>query len=140
MASRESGKAEMVQLKLTDVRYAKALCELLSRGGAREARCVELPDTHLEGVIVVDSDSLDLLPLPLPNPERVVLITRNDPEHLSRAWNAGVRSVVFSQDPLGTAVLAIMAAELRAPHADAHCPAVQAAGPRPASERGKRGN
>jgi hypothetical protein len=75
--------------------------------------CVEAPDPHQEGVIVVDSDGLDRLPSPLLNPERVVLVTRNDPRHLSKAWEAGIRSVVFSEDTLNTAVLAIMAAELR---------------------------
>jgi hypothetical protein len=64
-------------------------------------------------VIVVDCDGLDRLPFPPVNPERVILITENDPQCLSRAWNAGIRSVVFTEEPLSTAVLAIMAAELR---------------------------
>jgi hypothetical protein len=104
---------ETVQLAITDAPYASALRDLLERGGQRSVRPVEVPDPRQEGVIVVDSDALDRLPFPVQNPERVVLITRNDPQHLSQAWNAGIRSVVFSADPLSTAVLAIMAAELR---------------------------
>ena len=130
---------EIVQLTLTDTPYANALRELLVRGGVREVRSVQVPDPRLEGVIVIDPDALELLPFPLPNAERIVLITRNDPQHLSRAWNAGVRSVVFSQDPLATAVLAIMAAELRAPRADSRCPGAHAAAARLVSERGRRG-
>ncbi|MGE5567987.1 MAG: hypothetical protein ACM3S5_03025 [Rhodospirillales bacterium] len=106
---------ETVQLTIADVHYAKALRDLLMRGGNREIRCVEQPDTNQGGVIVVDSEALSRLPLPLVHPERVVLITSNDPKHLTQAWNAGIRSVVFNKDPLSTAVLAIMAAELRVP-------------------------
>ncbi len=125
---------ETVQITLADTPYANALRELLKRGGIPEVQCVDVPDPSLEGVIVVDSDALDLLPLPLPDPERIVLITRNDPQHLSRAWNAGVRSVVFSQEPMGTAVLAIMAAELRAPRAESRC-----AGAHTAAARDRKG-
>ncbi len=106
---------DTVQLAIADAPYAAALRELLERSGTRKVQYVDVPDPNLEGVIVVDSEGLDRLPLPLPKPERVVLITRNDPQHLSRAWNAGVRSVVFCDDPLNTAVLAIMAAGLRLP-------------------------
>jgi riboflavin biosynthesis pyrimidine reductase len=104
---------ETVQLVIRDSRYAASLQELLERSGHRRVHCVEAPDLRQPGVIVVDSDGLDRLPSPLLNPERVVLITRNDPHHLSQAWQAGIRSVVFSEDNLNTAVLAIMAAELR---------------------------
>ncbi len=130
---------EIVQITLTDAPYADALRDLLERGGVREVRSVEVPDQGLDGVIVVDPDALDRLPFPLDNPERIVLITSNDPQHLSSAWNAGIRSVVFSQDPLATAVLAIMAAELRAPRADSRCPAAHAAVARGVSERGRKG-
>lgn len=117
---------EIVQITLTDASYASSLREMLERGGVREVRQVEAPDQGLDGVIVVDPDALDRLPFPLDNPERIVLITSNDPQHLSSAWNAGIRSVVFSQDPLATAVLAIMAAELRAPR-DSRCLGAHAA-------------
>ena len=65
------------------------------------------------GVLVLDAEQLDRLAVPLDNPERVVLITKNDPRALSRAWEAGVNSVVFDKDPLNTTVLAVMSARLR---------------------------
>jgi hypothetical protein len=125
---------ETVQLTINDAPYAAALRDLLVRSGTRDVRCVEQPDTEQEGVIVVDSEALNRLPLPLSNPERIVLITSNDPRHLAQAWNAGVRSVVFNEDPLSTAVLAIMAAELRVPKtehrwAEAHGTAASSAAP-----------
>ena len=112
---------EIVQLTIGDGPYASALRELLERNGATPVRCVDVPDPDHEGVIVVDCAGLERLPVPLVNPERVVLITRNDSEHLARAWNAGIRSVVFDEDPLSTAVLAIMAAELRVPKTEPRC-------------------
>jgi DNA-binding NarL/FixJ family response regulator len=108
----------MVQLTIGDAPYASALVEMLEQKGAFSVKCVETPDPRQDGVIVVDADGLERLPAPLANPERVVLITRNDAAHLTQAWNAGVRSVVFSDDPLSTAMLAIMAAELRVPKAE----------------------
>jgi len=55
------------------------------------------------------------VPLPLPYPERVVLLTRKDPAHLSHAWEAGIVSLVSPDDPPSTVLLAIMAAALRVP-------------------------
>ena len=102
-----------IQLAVADAAYAAALRERLERSGMAEVYAVEAPDPSQEGVIVMDSAALSRLKAPLEHPERVVLITRNDPGELSRAWNAGIRSVVFCNDPLNTAVLAIMAAALR---------------------------
>lgn len=105
----------IVQLAIRDKQYAEALQRLLERSGAGEVRSVEAPDPGVEGVIVVDPEALERMPQPLLRPERVVLIARNDPVLLSRAWQAGIRSVVFCNDPLNTAVLAILAAGLRRP-------------------------
>ncbi len=107
-----------VQVTIHDRAYSKALRENLERTGGRAVSFVEDPDPLEDGVIVVDSNALGRLPHPLSHPERVVLVTCNDPKHLAEAWNAGIRSVVFNEDPLSTAVLAIMAAELRVPKSD----------------------
>ena len=104
---------DTVQLTIGDARYATALQELLERSGDLEVRLMEAPDPAQGGVIVVDVEGLDRLPSSVLDPDRVVLITQNDPHNLARAWNAGIRSVVFSEDPLNMAVLAIMAVELR---------------------------
>lgn len=125
---------DTVQLSIHDASYAAALRELLERNGNYVVCSGAVPDPRRTGVMVVDSDALELLPLPLPNPERVVLITRNDAEHLSQAWNSGIRSVVFCDDPLSTAMLAIMAAGLRVSKPEPKCAAPHAvhSGPLPA--------
>ncbi|MEK7408345.1 MAG: hypothetical protein AAB225_25010 [Acidobacteriota bacterium] len=128
---------ETVQLAIADASYAAALREMLERGGTREVRRVEVPDPDREGVIVVDPEGLDRLPLSLIKPDRVVLVTRNDPSQLARAWNAGIRSVVFSDDPLNTAVLAIMAAELRLPKGGCAASGGQRAGAEPLETGGR---
>lgn len=123
---------ETVQLTIADTPYAASLRELLAQGGESQVVCVDVPDPALDGVIVVDLDALSRLPSPLPNPERVVLVTRNDPKHLSEAWNAGIRSVVFSGDSLSTAVLAIQAAALRVLKTDSGCAGCPDTSSRPA--------
>lgn len=109
---------ETVQLCMRDSRYACALQGLLERTGHAQVSRVEIPDSSLGGVVVVDEEGLERLPIAAVNPERVVLITHNDAGHLAQAWEAGVRSVVFCEDSLSTAVLAIMAAELRTGQAE----------------------
>jgi len=64
-------------------------------------------------VLVLDQAGLEGLPLPLSNPERIVLITHRDTQPMAEAWEAGIVSVVSAQDPMSTVLLAIMAAGLR---------------------------
>ena len=52
-----------------------------------------------ECVLVLDEAAFARLPLPLSNPERVVLITRKDPQTLAEAWDAGIVSVVSDDRP-----------------------------------------
>jgi hypothetical protein len=108
-----------VQLAVADPVYATALREALTRSGPWHVVSVQQPDPRQRGVLVLDEDALDRLPMPLCCPERVVLITSKDPQHLSRAWDAGIVSVVSHQDPPNTVLLAIMAAALRVPKAQA---------------------
>lgn len=105
---------DQIQVAITDAPYAAALRELLECNGGCEVLCVDRPDPRRGGVMVLDPDHLDLLPRPIPNPQRVVLIARKDSGDLARAWEAGVNSVITDKDPLNTAVLAILAARLRA--------------------------
>jgi DNA-binding NarL/FixJ family response regulator len=104
---------EIVQLAISSSSYATALRELLSRNAGWKVLSVEAPDLCMEGVVVLDAVALGRLSSQIPNPERIVLITQNDPQHLARAWEAGIVSVVFGNDPINTAMLAIMAARLR---------------------------
>lgn len=104
---------QTVQLSIADAVYAAAVREALSRSGPWHMESVDRPDLTKRCVLVMDESSLQRLPLPLPNPERVVLITRKDPQLLAQAWDAGIVSVVSEDDPLTTVLLAIMAAALR---------------------------
>jgi hypothetical protein len=104
---------ETIQLVIGDASYATALKEMLVRDGSWEVFCAEVPDLGRPGVIMLDAAALERLPSRVTNPERIVLIAQNDPQPLSRAWAAGIVSVVFDDDPLSTAMLAIMAARLR---------------------------
>ena len=75
---------------------------------------VESPDPSRSCVLGLDERAFERLPLPLANPERVVLITRKETQEvMAQAWEAGIVSVVSADDPINTVLLAIMAAELR---------------------------
>ena len=102
-----------IQLALSDAGKADKLRSLLSRSTQLQVRCVETPSLKEACVVVVDPAHLRMLPVPLDFPERVVLITPNDPNQLKEAWDAGVNSVVNEQDPPNTVVLAILSACLR---------------------------
>ena len=104
---------EIIQLAIKDSPYAAALRDQLVRNAAWKVLTVDVPDPRKDGVMVLDARSLELLPSSIRQPERVVLITPNDPRNLARAWEAGVVSVVFEHDPVSTAMLAIMAARLK---------------------------
>ncbi len=104
---------QTVQLSIADCAYAGAIREALSRSCAWHVEAVERPDLSRKCVLVLDEASFARLPLPLSNPQRVVLIARKDPQLLAQAWEAGIVSVVSQEDPTSTVLLAIMAAALR---------------------------
>lgn len=104
---------ETIQVAMRDASYAAALREMLSQDETWQVLCVDRPDPERGGVMVLDLEHLELLPRPVPAPERVVLVARNEPAELARAWEAGVSSVLTDKDPLNMAVLAVMAARLR---------------------------
>jgi hypothetical protein len=104
---------QTVQLSIADGQYAAAVREALSRSCAWRVESVKSPDPSQEAVLVLDEAAFARLRLPLPNPERVVLITRKDPDRMAEAWEAGIVSVVSEAEPVSTVLLAIMAAALR---------------------------
>jgi hypothetical protein len=107
---------QTVQLAIHDPAYRAALETALFQAGSWQVLAVVAPDPGRDGVIVLDAPTLDQYAAPLDTPERVVLVTHKDPEHLAQAWDAGIVSVVFDDEPIATAMLAIMSASLRAPH------------------------
>jgi len=104
---------QTVQLAIADAAYAAAVREALCRNCAWHVESVSSPDAARACVLVLDEAAFESLPLPLSNPERIVLITRKDPQLLAQAWEAGIVSVVSANDPMSTVLLAIMAAALR---------------------------
>ena len=103
-----------VQLAIADAVYAAALREALSHSGPWHVELVDHPDPERPGVLVLDEPAFERLVLPLPFPERVVLISRQDPGVMAQAWEAGIVSVVSRVDSVPTVLLAIMATALRA--------------------------
>ena len=104
-----------VQLAIPDSAYAQSLRNLLVRDNAHEVLLVDKPDLSVNGVVVIDGSRFEELCLLGAQPERFVVILRKGAHHLTKAWETGVRHVVFEEDSANTAQLAVMAAELRLP-------------------------
>jgi len=104
-----------VQLAIQDSGYAQSLRSLLLRDGAHLVHVVDRPNLGLDGVVMMDENTFQNLEPLNSEPERFVVIASKGTEILSRVWDAGIRHVVFEDDPPHTAQLAIIAAELRLP-------------------------
>ena len=102
----------IVQLALADSEYAQALRSLLLRDGTHQVLLVDKPDLTLDGVVVIDRARMGNHSLLASQPERCVVITPKAVD-LKRIWDAGVWHVVFEGDSPNTAMLAVIAAELR---------------------------
>ena len=92
---------------------AAALQALLQRSTQFAVECTQKPDPDNACVVVVDLDTMQLVPAQSRHPERIVLIAQANPANLKDAWEAGVNTVVSDEDPLNTVVLAILSACLR---------------------------
>ena len=104
---------QKVQLSLRDDAYRAAVREALSHSCAWHVESVDAPDPAQPCVQVLDELAFARLPLPLPHPERVVLVTpRKDSLRLAQAWEAGIVSVVSIEDPMSTVLLAILSTGL----------------------------
>lgn len=108
---------QTIQLVLSDPLFAKKLKQLLSDNGNWPVTIKDVPSFNKGGVVVLDDKVLAALTSPPDFPDRVVLVTRNDPEILSHAWDLGIRSVVYNTDAPSTVLLGIMSAWLRLPKA-----------------------
>jgi hypothetical protein len=102
-----------IQLAIRDSDYAHSVRNLLLRDGTYLVYLVDRPNLGLDGIVVIDEDQFQNLAQHDAEPERFVIVTRKATENLSRVWDAGIRHVVFEEDPPLTTQLAIIAAESR---------------------------
>lgn len=104
---------QVIQLAVSNNSQANAIQNALEHNGDWDIVRVTQPDPRVDGIIIADDGALDRIFTGLVNPQRVVLLTRNRPESLSRAWETGIISVVFESDSIETILLAVLAASLR---------------------------
>jgi hypothetical protein len=106
---------QTIQLVLSDHAFARKLKQLLAENGNWPVVIKDAPSFHKGGVVVLDDVVFTGLVAPPDYPDRVVLVTRNEPQLLARAWEMGIRSVLYETDTPNTILLAVMAAYLRLP-------------------------
>ncbi len=109
-----------VQLAIHNSEYRQSLRNLLLRDGAHNVLLVHKPDLKLNGVVVIDGRWFEDHSQLGSQPERFVVIMRKGEDHITKAWDLGVRHVIFEEDSTTTAQLAVMAAELRLPKGPAN--------------------
>lgn len=101
-----------VQLATTNREYAFFLRSVLVRRGEYQVVIIDKPDPRIPGLLVVADTLLD--DLNRYDPVRLIVIaSRHDTAHLNRFWDAGLRNVIFAEDSLQTAYLAIVGAHMR---------------------------
>lgn len=105
-----------VQLSIRNSEYARSLRDSLLGDGTHRVYLVDQPDLRIDGIVVIDGNTLDKSLFLGGQPERFVVVTGKGTDSLSRLWNAGIRHVVFEGDAPGTAHLAVIAAEMRLPN------------------------
>jgi hypothetical protein len=106
---------QTIQLVLSDHAFAKRLKQLLAENGNWPVAIKDAPVFNKGDVVVLDETILSTLSASPDYPDRVVLITRNQPDLLARAWEYGIRSVVYNTDDQNTILLAVMSVYLRLP-------------------------
>lgn len=100
-----------VQIAIKDSKYAFVLRNLLIRDGYR-VLIVEKPDLAVPGLIVLADSWLN--ELRTSQPERlIVFASQQNTSHLRDLWRAGLRNVIFANDPPQVAYLAVLAANMR---------------------------
>ncbi len=102
-----------VQIIMANREYASELGSLLVRDGQHRVLHLDAPDDSEAGVVVMDSGSFQEFQQPPCHPDQVVLVAAHEEALLTKAWEAGLRSVVYEDEPIQTTLLAVIAAELR---------------------------
>jgi riboflavin biosynthesis pyrimidine reductase len=108
---------QTVQLVIHDSQHAYSLRDLLLGDGVHQVVLMERPNWAMPGVIVVDSDQLDVDQMQrsvalADGRERVVVMASRASAELSALWRAGVRHVVFHGDAPRTVRVSVLATEL----------------------------
>jgi hypothetical protein len=101
-----------VQLAVQDLDYADSVRNVLVQDGEHRVHLVKKPDVTLGGVIMVDAPQLNCSPLLAWEQERLVVVVQKERDDLSMVWDAGVRHVVFQDDPPQTARIVVLGLEL----------------------------
>jgi hypothetical protein len=112
LGNNQIGRMTTVQLAITNRNYASALGKLLSAEGHFSVVIVDQPDSSIPGLIVLTDNLVSAVQSS--DPERFVIIsTDREIQHQNRLWKAGFRHVIFADQSLEMACLAIVAAHLR---------------------------
>lgn len=88
-----------VQVAIPDPVYADSVRNLLTEDGRHQVHLLERPNFELPGVIVMDALCVNSLPAMAKEQKRLLVIAKKDRDDLAKLWDAGIRHVLFYEDP-----------------------------------------
>jgi hypothetical protein len=84
---------------IPDSACADSIRNLLLQDVRRQVHCVERPNFDLPGVIIMDAICVNSFPTVAKEQKRLLVITHRERDDLAKLWDAGVRHVMFYEDP-----------------------------------------
>jgi hypothetical protein len=106
-------RVKTVQVAIPDPGYADSIRNLLVQDGRHQVHLVEKPDFGLNGVIIIDARQLVDCPSLRKEQKRLVAMASKTGDDLEKMWDAGIRHLLFYEDPPERLRILVLAVELK---------------------------
>jgi hypothetical protein len=88
-----------VQVAIPDPLYADSVRNVLIQDVRHQVHVVDRPNFDLPGLIIVDAMCVNSLPAVAQEHKRLLVVADKQRDDLTKLWDAGVRHVLFYDDP-----------------------------------------
>ncbi len=105
-------RVKTVQVAIPDPAYADSVRNLLIQDVRHQIHLVERPNFDLPGVIIMDALCVNSFPTVAKEQKRLLVMAHKERDDLSKLWDAGVRHVLFYEDPPRLLAIQVLGIEL----------------------------
>lgn len=105
-------RVKTVQVAIPDPAYADSVRNLLVQDVRHQVHLVERPNFDLPGVIIMDAMCVNSFPTVAKEQKRLLVMAHKERDDLAKLWDAGVRHVLFYEDPLQWLTMLVLGIEL----------------------------